>query len=83
MTPEVALILPWSFIHVYYHSSQISQVSPRSQVSVYRTIGPLVVFAITAAGVVPCGDPKMSPRILSIVQIICLGPKYSALLKYN
>ena len=27
--------------------------------SVYRTIGPLVLFAITAAGVVPCGGPKM------------------------
>ena len=27
--------------------------------SVYRTIGPLV-FAITAAGVVPCGGPKKS-----------------------
>ena len=24
MTPEVALTLPWSYIHVYYHSSQIS-----------------------------------------------------------
>ena len=28
------------------------------------------VFAITATGVVPCGGPKKSPRILSIVQII-------------
>ena len=32
----------------------------RSQVSVYRTIGPLV-FVITAAGVVPCGGPKNLP----------------------
>ena len=24
MTPEVALTLPWGYIHVYYHSSQIS-----------------------------------------------------------
>ena len=27
-------------------------------------------FAITAAGVVPCGGPKKSPRTSSIVQII-------------
>ena len=37
--------------------------------SVYRTIGPLV-FAITAAGVVPCGSPKKFPRTSFIVQII-------------
>ena len=30
------------------------------------------LFAITAAGVVPCGDPKKSPRTSSIVQIIFL-----------
>ena len=30
----------------------------------------LLLFAITAAGVVPCGGPKTSPRISSIVQII-------------
>ena len=29
-----------------------------------------VLFAITAAGVVPCGGPKKSPRTSSIVQII-------------
>ena len=29
-----------------------------------------ILFAITAAGVVPCGGPKMSPRTSSIVQII-------------
>ena len=29
-----------------------------------------IVFAITAAGVVPCGGPKTSPRTSSIVQII-------------
>ena len=28
------------------------------------------LFAITAAGVVPCGGPKKSPRTSSIVQII-------------
>ena len=34
-----------------------------------------ILFAITAAGVVPCGGPKMSPRTSSIVQIIFyLGP---------
>ena len=30
----------------------------------------LFLFAITAAGVVPCGGPKMSPFTSSIVQII-------------
>ena len=30
----------------------------------------LCIFAITAAGVVPCGGPKKSPRTSSIVQII-------------
>ena len=29
-----------------------------------------VFIAITAAGVVPCGGPKKSPRTASIVQII-------------
>ena len=29
-----------------------------------------ILFAITAAGVVPCGDPKKSPRTSFIVQII-------------
>ena len=44
LTPEVALTLPWGYIHVYYHSSQTSiGIYLRSQVSVYRTIGPLVL----------------------------------------
>ena len=30
------------------------------------------LFAITVAGVVPCGGPKKSPRTSSIVQIIVL-----------
>ena len=30
----------------------------------------LFLFPITAAGVVPCGGPKKSPRTSSIVQII-------------
>ena len=30
----------------------------------------IFLFAITAAGVVLCGGPKMSPRTSSIVQII-------------
>ena len=29
-----------------------------------------ILYAITAAGVVPCGGPKKSPRTSSIVQII-------------
>ena len=34
--------------------------------------GPLFkfLFAITVAGVVPCGGPKKSPRTSSIVQVI-------------
>ena len=32
-----------------------------------------MLFAITAAGVVPCGGPKKSPRTSSIVQIIFLA----------
>ena len=31
-----------------------------------------ILFAITAAGVVPCGGPKKSPRTSSIVQTIVL-----------
>ena len=31
-----------------------------------------ILFAITAGGVVPCGGPKKSTRISSIVQIIFL-----------
>ena len=33
-------------------------------------ISVLILFAITAAGVVPCGGRKTSPRTSSIVQII-------------
>ena len=37
-----------------------------------------ILFDITAAGVVPCGGPKKSPRTSSIVQIIFhLGPLIS------
>ena len=32
------------------------------------------LFAITAAGVVPCGGPKKSPRTSSIVQVIFMSP---------
>ena len=31
-----------------------------------------ILFAITAAGIVSCGGPKMSPRTSFIVQIIFL-----------
>ena len=30
----------------------------------------MIVFVITAAGVVPCGGPKKSPRTSSIVRFI-------------
>ena len=45
LTPGVALTRPWGYIHVYYHSSQNKFIGIylRFQVSVYRTIGPLVV----------------------------------------
>ena len=34
-----------------------------------------ILFAFTAAGVVPCGGPKTAPRRSSIVQIIfSVGP---------
>ena len=35
-----------------------------------------ILFAITAAGVVPCGGPKKSPRTSSIVQILFLFRSY-------
>ena len=41
VTPEIALTLPWGYIHVYYHSIGIYL---RSQLSIYRTIGPLVLL---------------------------------------
>ena len=40
MTPGVILTLPWCYIHAYIHSS--IGVYLGSQVSVHRTIGPLV-----------------------------------------
>ena len=42
LTPGVHLSLPWGYIHVYDHHSQ---TYPRSQVSIYRTIGPLVLIS--------------------------------------
>ena len=36
----------------------------------FQRIKPLFLFAITTAGVVPCGGPKKSPRTSPIVQII-------------
>ena len=39
LTPGVALTLSWGYMYVYYHPSQTFL---RPQVSVYRTIGPLV-----------------------------------------
>ena len=42
LTPGVILTLPWRYIHAYYHSCLLVYISDRFQVSVYRTIGPLV-----------------------------------------
>ena len=41
----VSLTLPWGYIHVNEHYSQTKFIGIylRSQVSVYRTIGPLVM----------------------------------------
>ena len=36
----------------------------------FQRISHLFLLAITAAGAVPCGGPKKSPRTSSIVQII-------------
>ena len=45
-TPVVHLSLPWGYIHGYDHkSNKFIGIYPRSQVSVYRTIGPLVVIS--------------------------------------
>ena len=35
-----------------------------------------ILFVFTAAGVVPCGSPKESPRTSSIVQIIFFFPSF-------
>ena len=47
---------------------EIAQYGPFSQLSKGSNI--YILFAITEAGVVPCGGFKMSPRTSSIVQII-------------
>ena len=46
LIPGVALTWPWGYIHVDYHSSQRKFIGIylRFQVSVYRTIGPLVYW---------------------------------------
>ena len=44
LTPGVSLTLPWGYIHVYEHYRFIG-IYLRSQVSVYRTTGPMVIFA--------------------------------------
>ena len=47
LTTGVHLSLPWGYIHVYDHNSLENKfigTYPRSQVSVYRTIGPLVLI---------------------------------------
>ena len=43
LTPGVILPLPRGYIHAYYHSRQQVGIYLRFQVSVYRTIGPLVI----------------------------------------
>ena len=38
--------------------------------SAFKVANFYIIFTITRAGVVPCGDPKKSPRTLSLVPII-------------
>ena len=47
LTAGVHLSLPWGYIHAYDNDSQFIGIYPRSQVSVYRTIGPLVYILLT------------------------------------
>ena len=51
---------------VYMHLNELYRSYSKS----LRYFGSSHVFPITAAGVVPCGGPKKSPRTSSIVQII-------------
>ena len=39
----VSLTLPWGYIHVYEHYIKCIGIYLRSHVSVYKTIGPLVI----------------------------------------
>ena len=56
-----------NIVHTIYFSLNIFIASKGSNLYIF--------FAVTAAGVVPCGGPKKSPRTSSIVQIIFyLGP---------
>ena len=54
-------------MRVYYPKSHnmAHTISPASKGSSFY-----ILFAIIAAGVVPCGGPKKSPHTSSIVQII-------------
>ena len=52
----------------YYLPMNVFTASKGSNFSILFAI----LFAITAAGVVPCGGPKKSPRTSSIVQIVFL-----------
>ena len=56
----------WQTIHVSQHD-ELHSAAKGSNLS--------ILFVITAAGIVPCGGPKKTPRTSSIVQIIFyLGP---------
>ena len=51
--------------------SEIAQYEPRFEnFSLLSKDQTLILFAITVIGVVPCGGPKTSPCISSILQII-------------
>ena len=56
----------WTYLGCFYCFQRIKKSTSRQRSNLY------ISFAITAAGVVPCGGPKKSPRTLSIVQIIFL-----------
>ena len=50
LTPGVILTLPWGYIHIAILVKQVYWYF-RSQVSVYRTIGPLVLYTDRKTGV--------------------------------
>ena len=48
----------------------LAQLPPFERFTASKGSNFYILFTITAAGVVPCGGPKKSPRTSSIVQII-------------
>ena len=51
-------------------AAYLAQLPPFERFTASKGSNFYILFTITAAGVVPCGGPKNSPRTSSIVQII-------------